>query len=258
MSLLRTPSRIPLALVLPVALCVALASAAIAQDPQTASSTKAAPPAQAMQGTAATPEGTTLSVANSILPIEVLVESPAMATGDLQVICLFQSLPQNKLAGSLVVLDQHLNGLLSTMRSAQLFHGDLGETLVIEPKPGAIKARRLLVVGLGDRATFTPQREELVGEIVYEESQHLGADDPNFAPTILDGGLTGFNTGEVAKEFLRGFLRGRAIATELHISGAGHAPTITKLTFLAGATHATDTRDGLASVLNDPAITKAP
>ena len=254
MSMQRIPSRISLLLILPIA----LASAAMAQDPQTASSTKPAPAAQAVQGTAATPEGTSLPVANSTLPVEVLVESPAMAAGDLQVICLFQSSPENKLAGSLVVLDQHLNGLLSTMRSAQLFHGDFGETFVIEPKPGSIKARRLLVVGLGDRATFTPQREELVGEIVYQESEHLGADEPNFAPTILDGGVTGFNTGEVAKEFLRGFLRGRAIATQLHVSGAGHAATITKLTFLAGATHAADTRDGLAAVLNAPATTKAP
>ncbi len=232
----RAPSRISLTLFLATAL-VPLASA---------------------QATPSTPEGTRLSVTNNTLPVEVFVESPALAEGDLQVICLFQSSPQNKLLASLDVMDQRLNGLLTTLRTTQLFRGDLGETLVIEPKPGTIKARRLLLIGLGDRASFTPQREELIGEIVYTESQRIGADAPTFAPTVLDGGATGFNTGEVAKEFMRGFLRGRAIATQLSVSGTGHAPTITKLTFLAGATHAIDTRDGLAAALNTSTTTKVP
>ncbi|QMV19501.1 hypothetical protein GOB94_13000 [Granulicella sp. 5B5] len=215
-------------------------------------------PSASAQNSQPTPEGTRLSVPSNTLPVDVLVESPAFAHGDLQVICLFQSKPENQLLASLDVMNQHLGGLLATMRTTQLFRGDLGETLLIQPKPGAIKARRLLIVGLGDRASFTPQREEIIGEIVYAESERLGAATPTFAPTVLDGGATGFSTGDVGKEFLRGFLRGRAIAAQLHTSGAGPVPTVTKLTFLAGTTHAVDTRSGLAAILNGSSMTKVP
>jgi hypothetical protein len=204
-----------------------------------------------------TPEGTHLPVANSILPVEVFVESPAAASGDLQIICLFSSKPENQLLASLALLDQHLGGALASARSPQLFRGDLGETLLLEPKPGGIAAKRLLIIGLGDRPSFTPQREELVGEIVYTESTRLGVAAPSFAPTVLDGGASGFDTGAVGAEFLRGFLRGRDIAIHLHDAGVGPAPSVQRLTFLAGTAHALDTRKGLAAVLN-PATTKAP
>jgi hypothetical protein len=194
--------------------------------------------------------GTRLSIPNSILPTDVLVQGPTEAPGDLQIICLFQSNPENQLLASLATMDQHLGGLLTQVRTQGLFRGDLGETMLLTPRPGVIAARRLLIIGLGDRSTFTAQREELVGEIAYAESERLGAAAPTFAPTVIDGGFTGTATGNIGASFIKGFLRGRAIAAALYAAHSAPSPVVSRFTFLAGPAHALDTQKGLATVLN--------
>jgi len=196
--------------------------------------------------TTAVAESQLLTVSNTSFPVNVLVESPAVTKTDLQAICLFRSDPSNTLRGSLMEIDQKLGGLLSQIRKESLFTGALGETLLIVPKPGTIPARRLLLVGLGDVESFTPEREQLVGFILFEEAERLGIAHPYFAPTVLDGGKTGMDTGEVAQQFLSGFLRAKAIQDLLKDGRVAAGTNPGSLTFLAGATHAARTRDGLA------------
>jgi hypothetical protein len=45
---------------------------------------------------------------------------------------------------------------------------------------------------------------ELVGAILYAESARLGVAHPYFAPTILDGGVSKYTTGEVAEQVIAG------------------------------------------------------
>src|SRR5271156_1885663 len=92
--------------------------------------------------------GTRLAVLNAKFPVTVLVEGPTEAPGELQVICLFSSKPENKLLASLATMDQQLGGLLTKVRTTGLFRGDLSETMLLTPKPGVIGAKRLLIVGL--------------------------------------------------------------------------------------------------------------
>ena len=178
-------------------------------------------------------------------PVEVLVQSPADTQTDLQVICLFRSEPANTLHGSLTELDQELGGLLTQIRRDSLFTGALGETLLLLPKAGSMHAVKLLLIGLGDTEGFTPAREQLVGSIVFEESLRLGVGNPYFAPTVLDGGKTGVDTGDTAEQFLYGFLRARATEEALRAAGMGSGKGPVKLTFLAGAAHAASTRAGV-------------
>ena len=49
------------------------------------------------------------------LPIQVLAQSPAYTTTELQVICLFRSSPVNVLHGSLTETNEKLNGLISSI-----------------------------------------------------------------------------------------------------------------------------------------------
>jgi len=182
-------------------------------------------------------------------PVDVLVKSPADTDADLQVICLFQSDPANLLRGSLLEIDQRLGGLLTLLRKDNLFAGNLGETLLITPKLGAIPAHRLLIIGLGDLESFTPDREQLIGTIVFQESSRLGVAHPFFAPTVLDGGKTGMDTGDTAEQFMRGFLRAKAVDDLLQSKRASSGSAPIRLTFLAGAEHAQSTRSGLARVL---------
>jgi cytosol aminopeptidase family protein len=190
-----------------------------------------------------------LSVPGAPIPIRVLVQSPAETQTDLQIVCLFRSAPENTLHGSLVELNEKLHGLLDKIRTPALFRGDLGETIVLTSPPATLGAKRLLIIGLGDSQTFTPERMELVGSIAYRESFRLGSANPYFAPTILDGGVTKFATGEVAPEFLHGFLRAIRSHDVLLANGAAPPKIIASLTFLAGPTHAADTQQGLARAL---------
>ena len=199
--------------------------------------------------------GQVLHIQQYGFPVDVLIQGPADTQTELQIICLFHSDPSNTLHGSLTEMNEKLQGLLDRVRTPSLFAGDLGETLLIIPKAGTIPAHRLLIIGLGDSRTFTPARMNLVGTIAFTEASRLGARHPFFAPTVLDGGVSGFNTGEVAEQFMRGFLRGRAIETQLHAVGEAYPGSIEKLTFLAGAAHAADTQAGIAKAF---AATKTP
>jgi Cytosol aminopeptidase family, N-terminal domain len=189
---------------------------------------------------------TQLEVPNAPIPTYVLVQSPADTQTALQVICLFQSDPANTLHGSLLEINEKLAGLLDQIRKPTSFAGSLGETLLIAPSPGKMSAKRILIIGLGDSRSYTPQRMELVGSIVYREASRLGVEHPFFAPTVLDGGVTGFSTGDTAAWFIRGFSRAAATEKQLASSGNSAGETIRGLTFLAGAAHAADSRDGIA------------
>jgi hypothetical protein len=193
----------------------------------------------------AQPHPVALDVPGAPIPTRVLVQSPADTQTELQVICLFQSDPSNTLHGSLAEINERLHGVLDQIRKPMRFTGSLGETLLITPG-GKIPTKRLLIIGLGDSQSFTPQRLELVGAIVYHEASRLGVASPFFAPTILDGGVTRFATGETAQWFVRGFIH--AAATEKILASAGDAngATVRELTFLAGAQHAKDTAEGIA------------
>jgi hypothetical protein len=182
-------------------------------------------------------------------PVQVLVQNPADTTTELQIICLFASAPENALHGSLVEINQKLQGLLEQIRSPALFRGDLGETLLITPSTAGLPAKNLLLIGLGDSETFTPQRMELVGGIAYRESKRLNIRHPYFAPTILDGGVARYKTGEISQEFMTGFLR--AVRTEKILVGvqASAQEIVQDLTFLAGSAHAADTKQGIEAAL---------
>jgi cytosol aminopeptidase family protein len=195
--------------------------------------------------TPATPsKPTEIQIPNAPIPTRILVQSPAETDTDLQIICLFQSAPQNTFHGSLLETNEKLKGLLDKIRSAILFRGDLGETLLITPPAGSLHARKLLIIGLGDSETFTLQRLELVGTIAYNEANRLGVAHPFFAPTLLDGGVTRFNAGQAAESFVTGFLRA-ARTQKILEAGSSQGQAIQDLTFLAGPTHAADAKQGI-------------
>jgi hypothetical protein len=188
--------------------------------------------------------------AQTPIPVQVLVQGPADTVTNLQVICLFRSSPENTLHGSLIEMNEKLKGLLDRIRNPKLFRGELGETLVLAPPKGSLGARKLLIIGLGDSPTFSPERMQLVGEIVYNEASRLGVAHPFFAPTILDGGVAKFATGQISEQVISGFLRAAAIDKALKNANASASPAVTALTFLAGAQHANDTRDGIEKAIS--------
>jgi hypothetical protein len=200
-------------------------------------------------GTATPAKPAEIRIANAPIPVRVLVQSPAETDTDLQIICLFKSDPENTFHGSLVETNEKLKGLLDKIRKPTLFRGELGETMLIIPPAGSLAARKLLIIGLGDSETFTPQRLELVGSITYNESNRLGVAHPFFAPTVLDGGVTKYSTGQASENFFTGFLRAARTEQILETAGTSKGQVIQDLAYLAGPTHATDTQQGIERAL---------
>jgi hypothetical protein len=114
-----------------------------------------------------------------------------------------------------------------------VFRGELGETLLIMPAPGTLGARKLLIIGLGDSQGFTLQRMQLACRILFSEAVRTGAAHPFFAPTILDGGVSKFTTGEVAEQVVGGFLRADALDRLLRGENAAGGTVVEGLTYLA-------------------------
>jgi hypothetical protein len=197
----------------------------------------------------------TVSFAQQTAPtlrVAILAQSPAETTTDFQIICLFQSTPANTLHGSLIETNEKLHGLLDQIRKPRLFNGDLGETILLAPSAGTLNAKRLLIIGLGDSATFTPDRMYLVGKIAFREANRLNVDHPFFAPTILDGGVTGFSTDLVAEQVVRGFRDALATETLLESKHASPSTFVKDFTFLAGAKNVATTQKGIDRALSDP------
>lgn len=190
-------------------------------------------------------EPPSLPVANAAIPTRVLSQGPAETVTDLQVICLFHSDASNQLHGALTETNEKLKGLLDRLRKPELFAGDLGETLLIASPEGTLAAKKLLIIGLGDSQGFTPARMELIGAIVYRESNRLHIAHPYFAPTVIDGGVTKFTTDETAQHFIRGFLRAAETEKQLADAGASTGISIVDLTYLAGVKYAAITHDGI-------------
>jgi len=202
----------------------------------------------AAAGTAQT-QPAQLQVTDGPIPMRVLSQGPADTDTELQVICLFRSDPVNGFHGALTEMDEKLKGLLERIRRQDLFRGELGETILIAPNTGTIPAKKLLIIGLGDSQTFMPERMEMIGSIVYREASRLRAAHPFFAPTVLDGGVTKYTSGQTSEQVIHGFLR--AAATEKILSEAGGSTgiLIQDLTYLAGLQYAAITRDGIEKAL---------
>jgi len=183
------------------------------------------------------------------LAVKVLGQSPAETKTDLQVICLFRSSPGNTLNGSLVETNEKLHGVIDQIRKSNVFDGELGETILLTPPDGTLGAKKLLIIGLGDSETFTPERMYLVGKIAWREANRLGIAHPFFAPTVIDGGVTKYTTGEVAEQVVRGFSDALASEEMLRAGKEGGSVSVVDFTYLAGVKHAADTQSGIDRAL---------
>src|SRR5262245_59794227 len=89
--------------------------------------------------------------------VKVRMEGPYTADEPLQVVCYFKYTPEGarKMTGAPVELDKKLGGVIAALRERGEFVGDEGETLLLIPPKDSIKAKALLLVGLGDEAALS-------------------------------------------------------------------------------------------------------
>src|SRR4051795_3088296 len=82
--------------------------------------------------------------------VKVRMEGPYTADVPLQVVCYFKYTPEGarKMTGAPVELDKKLGGVIASLRERGEFVGDEGESLLLTPPEGSIRAKALLLVGL--------------------------------------------------------------------------------------------------------------
>jgi len=140
--------------------------------------------------------------------VKVRMEGPYTADVPLQVVCYFKYTPEGakRMTGAPVELDKHLGGIIGALRERGEFVGDQLETLLIIPPKDSIKAKALLLVGLGDEEALSLNLMEGVGRVSLREAARLGVNRVAFAPLLRDQGNSKLGTGDVETAVVRGML----------------------------------------------------
>jgi hypothetical protein len=155
------------------------------------------------------------------LAIKVRMEGPYTADVPLQVVSYFKYTEDGakRMAGAPVELDKRLGGVINSLRARGDFPGASLETLLIKPKEGTIKARSLLLIGVGNESQLSLDTMERVGETALRQAKELGATKVAFAPLLRDQGNSAFGVGAVETAVVRGMLL--AYDTELRLQEEG-------------------------------------
>ncbi len=165
----------------------------------------------ALASLARTDEGkvkeTALDAPNNV-KVKVRMEGPYTADVPLQVVCYFKYTPEGakRMSGAPVELDERLGGVIGALRERGEFVGDQLETLLIIPPRDSIKAKALLLVGLGDEDALSLNLMEGVGRVSLPEAARLGVNRVAFAPLLRDQGNSKLGTGAVETAIVRGML----------------------------------------------------
>jgi len=175
--------------------------------------------------------------------VKVRMEGPYTADTPLQVVCYFKYTTEGikRMSGAPVELDKHLGGIIGSLRERGEFTGDELETILIIPPEGAIKAKALLLIGLGDEATLSLEKMERVGKVALREASKLGVKKVAFAPLIRDQGNSQFGTGDIAAAVLRGVLLAYDTEQRLQQQQIGKAFTLEEWSEEAGPAYFDET-----------------
>lgn len=190
------------------------------------------------------------------ISIEAKVQSPSGQQTPLQVVCLFEytegdifnppALPK-ELNGMLHV-DEALHGLITELRKSDKFSGYRYETLLIDPPANTIPAKKLLLVGLGDRNIFDPAIMETVGRIGMREALRMGVTSYSHASDLKDAGIAS-PTASVAGLVVKGALEAYRTQTYLKNNMASKFLPITKFTLLTGPAFFEDSQKGVVPII---------
>jgi hypothetical protein len=183
----------------------------------------------------------------NLVTLKVRMEGPYTAEVPLQVVCYFKYTKDGaqKMSGAPVELDKHLGGVIGALRERGEFTGDELETILITPSEGSIKAKALLLIGLGDETKLSLETMERVGKVALREAARLGVGKVAFAPLIRDQGNSTLNTGDVETAVVRGMLLAYDTESRLRKEGFGKAYTLEEWWVEAGPAYYDETVAGV-------------
>jgi hypothetical protein len=183
--------------------------------------------------------------------VKVRMEGPYTADMPLQVVCYFKYTPDGakRMGGAPVELDKQLGGVIASLRERGEFAGDQLETILITPPKDSIKAKALLLVGLGDEDALSLKLMEAVGRVSLREAARLGVSRVAFAPLIRDQGNSKLGTGDVETAVVRGMLLAYDTEKRLQKEGLAKAYTLDQWNVEAGPTYFDETVEGVQKAI---------
>jgi hypothetical protein len=195
---------------------------------------------------------TALDAPNKV-KILVRMEGPYTADVHLQVVCYFKYTPEGakKMGGAPVELDKRLGGVIASLRERGEFMGDPLETVLITPPKDSIKAKALLLVGLGDEDALSLKLMEGVGRVSLREAARLGVSRVAFAPLIRDQGNKKLGTGDVETAVVRGMLLAYDTEKRLQKEGLSKEFTLDEWNVEAGPDYFDETVTGVKKAIEE-------
>jgi hypothetical protein len=185
--------------------------------------------------------------------VKVRMEGPYTADVPLQVVCYFKYTPERakRMSGAPVELDKHLGGVIASLRERGEFAGDQLETILITPPKDSIKAKALLLVGLGDEDALSLKLMEAVGRVSLREAARIGVSRVAFAPLIRDQGNTKIGTGEVERAVVRGMLLAYDTEKRLQKEGLSKEFNLEQWNVEAGPAYFDETVTGVQKAIEE-------
>ncbi|BAP32596.1 leucyl aminopeptidase-like protein [Chryseobacterium sp. StRB126] len=187
-----------------------------------------------------------------------LVQGPSSADTQLQVACVFEykendifsapALPAN--LNGLVHLDEALKGELTNIRKSGQFLGHSLETILITSPKGSMPAKKLLLIGLGDRTKFTPELMISVGEVAAREAMRLGVSNFAFASDLKDAGIDS-PTALVAGNVVRGIVQANRSENYLKEHNLSTTKKLEKVYLLAGPSFFETAGGGISEAITE-------
>src|SRR5437868_6900174 len=183
--------------------------------------------------------------------VKVRMEGPYTADVPLQVVCYFRYTPEGakRMTGAPVELDKRLGGVIASLRERGEFMGDPLETLLITLPKDSIKAKALLLVGIGDEDALSLKLMEAVGRVSLREAARLGVSRVAFAPLIRDQGSKKLGTGDVEMAVVRGMLLAYDTDKRLQKEGLSKDFTLDQWNVEAGPTYFDETVTGVQTAI---------
>jgi hypothetical protein len=129
------------------------------------------------------------------------------------------------------------------------FAGKALETLLIIPPANTIPAKKLLMIGLGNRDSFKPERMRMIGITGMREALRLGVKSYSHASDLKDAGFSS-PTADVASYVVQGAIE--AYRTQKHLvqQRASDDLTVTKVTLLSGPAYFEASKDGIKKAMS--------
>lgn len=147
-------------------------------------------------------------------------------------------------------LDKALNGKITEIRRTGQFSGKVLTTFLITPPNGVIKAKKLLLIGLGDRNKFKPDLMTSVGLVAARESMKLGAKEFGLSSDLKDAGIDS-PTALVAENMVKGIIQAIQVENYLIANNLSHSKKLHKVYLLAGSAFFSIAGQGIQKAIDE-------